>query len=260
MAAKVFKFLNDFVAVYTPKAESHYNNDLVRTSFNVDKMSYKDFYEMLREINEKGAEKETVEPTKDNLTFYKENVEKYKILMDKLNYKRLPLNLKQYSLSEDELFLTLEVGGDKTYFMDRVYHDELGYINKPLDKTSVYIVVLNIGFTRPTKATSIPKPNRVDCISVHRKNKHINNHKTTFELEEIPYLHAKLKTYLDENINAKKGSKIKVVKETLLNKDKDTESILRFVTDKDLKNEEFSGRMEDSIKTRKPIDWKGLTY
>lgn len=266
MATNIFKFLNDYVAVYHPKVATDnatlsfdYSNPQIDTTFEVEKMSYKDFYEMVQDLSE---HEPTIEPDIEvnDLNFYKERVEKYRILMEKLNYNRLPLNLKQYSIKDDTLFLTVQFGSDKAYFMDRVFDSELEYVNKPLDKKSVYIVVLEVGFTKRINEKSVPRPNKLICVSVTRKNMKVINKKSHIELEDVPYLKAKLQAHLDETINLKKGSKINAVKEALLNQSSGIESVLRMVNQKDLDNIKFKVKMKKSIADRKPIDWKGLTY
>lgn len=258
MATNIFKFLTDYVAVYTAK-DNISSEAETATSYKAEKMSYKDFYTMLQEINENANVSSPIIEQGDT-EFHEEHIEKYELLMEKLNYKRLPLNLKQYSLDGEELILTLQFGGSNQYFMDRVFDSELGFKKVPLDKASVYIVVISVGFTKRINESSIPRPNKLSCLSVHRKNITIVNKKSKIDLEEISYLQNKLTEYLDENINTKKGSKIKVVKDTLLDKKLDVESILRYVTEEELKNIKFTTRMHKSIAERKPIDWKGLTY
>lgn len=266
MAANIFKFLNDYVAVYQPKLTTNSDTESfnhqhpnIDTSFTVDKMSYKDFYEMVQDLSEhEPVVEEHIEV--NDLNFYKERVEKYRILMDKMNYNRLPLNLKQYSIKDDTLFLTVQFGSPKGYFMDRVFDSELEYVNKPIDNKGVYIVVLEVGFTKRINEKSVPRPNKLVCVSVTRKNVTIVNQKSQIELEDVPYLQEKLQAHLDETINNKKGSKINAVKDALLNQNLGVESVLRMVSEKDLENTKFNIRMKKSIAERKPFDWKGLTH
>lgn len=251
MNKNVYKFLDNYVAVMNPKP----------SGVEMHKMSYLDFYKMLRDTDEiMRTQPESIAQITPN-DFYEKHIEKYDILQTKLGIKRNPLYIKQYRFNQaGDFYMTLELGKKGNYLMDRKYDEEMDYVNIAADKSSIYLVVLKVGFTTPRSETSKSNPNKLECTSVMRKEVKIVDGKPKTTLNPIPYLKNKVADYLNDNINDIKGSKIKLIKDTLTTQELSMDSILRLVTEKDLSNPTFVTALEKSIQEHKEIDWKGVEY
>lgn len=251
MSKNIYKFLDDYVAVIQ---ETPYGSKM-------DKMSYLDFYKMVKEMDERSKDPSRQISGKTPVEFYKNHIEKYDVLQNKLGLKRNPLFIKQYRFNEQgDFYLTLEVGKKGNYLMDRVYDEDLEYVNTIADYSSIYLIVLKIGFTVPRSESAQPKPNKIECVSLFKKDIQLIEGKPKAVLVPVDYLLNKVNDMLNENINDIKGSKLSLIKDFLIVYEKSIDSYLRFVTQKDLSNPTFVKAYEESIATNKGINWEGVEY
>lgn len=246
----VFQFKNNYVAV----------KDLHQTHVTTKKMSYVDFYKMLRDMEENPQEALSNSTVSADIMEMKQELrERYQTLFNYTGRATVPNNLRQFKLIDSErVILVLEMGSKSSYFIDRKHHDELDFVNFECDFGSEYLVELEIGYNNPTRTE--PKPNSVDFRHVYRRVFKTVDGKPSVELEEVPYLLEKMNDFNNTHIVPLR-SKITTVRNMLYgNYDVTIENVLRKLSHKDLENETLMERVAESIENETKINWEGVEY